>query len=290
MVRVVDSQKKCLAPWVWGVGVLAFVCLGGTTPVAAQSSRPSNPYASFPPARAAAPKPAKKTYQKVTWASLTFAQALQQAKKRKCPIFLDMYATWCRPCKRYDREVFIKSKVATFMHQNFVLLRRNGYQGEGRLLARRFNCVTYPCLLVIDDDGQEIERITRFLPARSLLSRLKQIRKGVGTLESLQKRLQQKPNDALLRYRVGFRLAYRGQQSCIKHLRYVSQKPPAGYSWLAPKALYVLGRIYYRNTLRDCANAIKVFQEYLRRFPSAKRTSRVRRLMYGCMRRLQRRR
>lgn len=36
----------------------------------------------------------------------TFKEALLEAKKENKPIFLDVYATWCGPCKKNEKNNF----------------------------------------------------------------------------------------------------------------------------------------------------------------------------------------
>lgn len=226
----------------------------------------------------------------VQWAKLSFSQAIKRAKKTQCPILVDMYATWCYPCKKYDKKVFNKFSVAQFVHQYFIPLRRDGMKGEGDQLKKRYNCVTFPCILVIGPSGKEIERVTRFMEAGPFMRRLEAIRSNQDTLASLLPKLKKRPKDAVLRYRIGRRLAYRGNSRCIKHLMFVANNPPKGYPWLGPMSLYVLGRIYYRNTKRNWAKVVEVFGLFLKKYPNNRRAARVRKMRNRAMRRLQRRR
>jgi thioredoxin-related protein len=223
----------------------------------------------------------------VQWFSGTFQQALAQARKEKKLILLDMYAYWCYPCKKYDRTVFNRADVTQYVHQHFVPVRRDGTRGEGRLLRRRYNCTTYPNILIISPDtGVEVDRLTKYMKHKAFLQQVENIRTGKVTLKALQGKLKKSPKDSVLHYRVGFRLAYRGSAASVRHLRYVANNPPKQFPHLAPRALYILGRIYYRNSRRDHANAVKVFREYLKRFPTARKAKRVRRLMIRSMRKL----
>lgn len=224
----------------------------------------------------------------VSWFVGPFEQALQIAKQQKKQVFLDMYADWCHPCKRMEREVFPKPEVRTFLDKHFVSLKRDGMRAEGAFLAKRYNCVTYPCMLVIDEQGQEVGRLTRFTLPQPFVQQLTELRDGKNTLPALLTQLQQQPRDPVLHFRVGFRYAYRGDARCIQHLQFTAQNPPSQFPHLAAKALYTLGRIYYRNTLRDCASANRTFLDYIKRFPNGADIQRVRNLYNGCLRRLRR--
>ncbi|TNE44343.1 MAG: DUF255 domain-containing protein [Deltaproteobacteria bacterium] len=281
-------KRSFATPW-FKACIVGLAVWGLSPAVMAAPPASSTPQASFSSSSQPA-KPKVKAYSHIQWASLNFTQALQQAKENKRLLFVDMYATWCFPCKKYDRMVFSRTKVATYVHQHFVPLRRNGYRGEGNYLRRRYNCVTFPCLLVIDSEGNEVERITRYHNPPQFLARLEQIRVGQDTLATLQKQLAKQPNNQLIRYRVAYRLAYRGDSRCIKMLRSVSNNPPKGFTHLAPQSLYVLGRIYYRNTKRDWPSVVKVFREYLQRFPNHRKASRVRSLLRQAIHRMNRRR
>ncbi len=224
----------------------------------------------------------------MAWFGGSFAQALESARIQKRQVFLDMYADWCGPCKRMEREVFPKPEVRSFLEKHFVSIKRDGMRGEGQFLAKRYNCVTYPCMLVIDTKGREVGRLTRFTLPQPFVQQLRELRDNKNTLPTLLAELQRQPRDPVLHYRIGFRYAYRGDARCIQHLQFTAQHPSAQYPHLAAKALYTLGRIYYRNTLRDCASANRVFSTYMRRFPNGTDFHRVRNLHNGCLRRLRR--
>jgi thiol-disulfide isomerase/thioredoxin len=206
------------------------------------------------------------------WSELTFDQTIVQATKLQRMIFLNMYAEWCGSCRRMEAAVFGKPEVLSYLQRYFISLRRDGFRGEGVALARRYNCVTYPCMLIIDGKGQEIERLTSYTPSAEFMQRLEDFRQNKGTLADLEGQLSRQPQDAVLRFRVGFRYAYRGDRRSVEHLMYVSKNPPTRYPWLAARSLYVLARIYFYNTLRDCRETVRVLDLYLKHPPSPNRS------------------
>jgi thioredoxin-related protein len=47
-----------------------------------------------------------------------FADAINKAKKEQKLIFLDLYTSWCVPCKKLAKEVFTNDTVADFLIRN----------------------------------------------------------------------------------------------------------------------------------------------------------------------------
>ncbi len=86
----------------------------------------------------------------------TYQEALALAKKEKKPIFMDIYAVWCGPCKMMTNYVFTQEEVGDFYNKNFINYKVDAERGEGVTLARKYRIRAYPTLLFIDADGNEI--------------------------------------------------------------------------------------------------------------------------------------
>lgn len=80
----------------------------------------------------------------------TFEEALDLAKKENKLIFLDIYATWCGPCKKLKSKTFSNKEVGDFYNDVFVNVALDGENGEGLVLARKYGVRGYPTLLFID--------------------------------------------------------------------------------------------------------------------------------------------
>jgi thioredoxin 1 len=86
----------------------------------------------------------------------SWSEALKKAKQEKKPIFLDVYATWCGPCKLLKARTFPNEKVGEFYNANFINVAVDGEKGEGLELARKYKVRGYPALLFIDSEGKVI--------------------------------------------------------------------------------------------------------------------------------------
>ncbi len=84
--------------------------------------------------------------------------ALNLAKKENKLIFLDIYATWCGPCKQLKKYTFANTKVGSFYNKNFINVSFNGEVGDGATLAKKYKITGYPTLLFIDGDGNIVSQ------------------------------------------------------------------------------------------------------------------------------------
>lgn len=86
----------------------------------------------------------------------TWKEAVQKARDENKPIFLDIYATWCGPCKMLKRNTFSNTKVAEFYNNSFINVSLDGEQGDGSVLASQLKIIGYPSLLFFDKNGSPI--------------------------------------------------------------------------------------------------------------------------------------
>lgn len=84
----------------------------------------------------------------------TWQQALKKSKLEKKPIFLDISASWCGPCKLLKRNTFSDEKVGAYFNKNFINVAVDGERGEGPGLAQLLNIEGYPSLFILDNSGK----------------------------------------------------------------------------------------------------------------------------------------
>lgn len=87
-------------------------------------------------------------FKKESWNDI-----LKIAKRENKLIFLDIYATWCGPCKRLKSKTFSDVEVGKLYNQTFINVSLDGEKGEGLALARKYGVRGYPTLLFLDGNG-----------------------------------------------------------------------------------------------------------------------------------------
>ncbi len=112
------------------------------------------------PAAAEAAKPAASAAVHVPFAEgRPFAESLRRAKAEGKAVMLDVVASWCGPCKIMDRTTFSDAGVVAWAKASVVPVRVDAEKGEGRKISARYQAFSFPTIVFIDGDGNEIDRL-----------------------------------------------------------------------------------------------------------------------------------
>jgi thiol-disulfide isomerase/thioredoxin len=68
-------------------------------------------------------------------------------------------AVWCGPCKIMDRTTFADPTVVDWATKTVISARVDAEKGEGRRIAARYQAFSYPTILFVNGDGNEIDRL-----------------------------------------------------------------------------------------------------------------------------------
>ncbi len=138
----------------------------------------------------------------------TFQHALDEAKRRKKNIFLDLYAVWCYPCKKLERETFSHPTVRKLL-KSYLAVKFNIDKSEGKKLVRRYRIHRFPTTLMIAPNGREIERIVGFYPPKFFRPAVKDALTPHGNYWAIKKRWRRHSNDLALTLKLADRALLR---------------------------------------------------------------------------------
>ena len=94
-----------------------------------------------------------------------YEEALGEAQSRNQLLLAYLYTDWCSYCKKMDSETFRDSELIDEMSSSYVWLRLNAEkQEDGVRLQRKFGITAYPCTIIMDQSGAELDRIEGYVP------------------------------------------------------------------------------------------------------------------------------
>lgn len=135
------------------------------------------------------------TAQEIKW--MTMNQALEAQKKNPKKIFVDIYTSWCGPCKMLEKNTFQNKDVAKYINEKFYAVKFNGegneevtYQGvtyknpnydpakastrnSPHDFASAVGIRAYPTMLIFSEKGELLFPITGYYTPTQLEPMLK---------------------------------------------------------------------------------------------------------------------
>ncbi len=90
----------------------------------------------------------------------SWAEVLSKSKATNKPIFVDIYTSWCGPCKQMSKNIFPQKEVGDKYNHSFICYKIDAEKGEGVELAKTYNVSSYPTFLFIKPDGSLFYKIT----------------------------------------------------------------------------------------------------------------------------------
>jgi thioredoxin-like negative regulator of GroEL len=148
----------------------------------------------------------------------TLEEALAKAKQAKKPLFVDVYGTWCGPCKQMAATAFIDPEVTSYYNSNFISLKLDGEKNDGPGVMQKYGISAYPTLLYFNAKGELVGKVVGGQQAKQLLSKGKDIvnpesnpvfvanktyqksKKKQDDLKAYVKVLQENEHDSLAKY------------------------------------------------------------------------------------------
>jgi len=138
--------------------------------------------------------------QEINWITLEEAVALQKKNPKK--IMMDMYTSWCGPCKLLDAKTFKNKDVAEYVNKHYYAVKFNAEgndvvsfkdktfsnpnydpakakrRNSGHELARFFSVKSYPTILFLDEKAEFIAPIIGYKKPQQIELYLKMFKKN----------------------------------------------------------------------------------------------------------------
>lgn len=132
------------------------------------------------------------SFGQITFEHGTLEEALKKAKQAKKPLFVDVYATWCGPCKQMAATSFIDPEVTAYYNDHFISLKLDGEKNDGPGVMQKYGITAYPTLLYFNANGDLVGKVVGGQQARQLLAKGKEIVNPEGNPVFLANKTYQK--------------------------------------------------------------------------------------------------
>ena len=113
----------------------------------------------------------------------SWEEVLQESNTKNKPIFIDVYTSWCGPCKKMARDVFTQPNVGDFFNEYFINYKIDAEKGEGPEIASKYGVRAYPTMLLLSPQKQEV--LHTIVGGRSPEQLIDEARKGINNTEIL---------------------------------------------------------------------------------------------------------
>ncbi|MFT5777582.1 MAG: thioredoxin-related protein [Crocinitomicaceae bacterium] len=107
----------------------------------------------------------------INFQDLTLKEGIAKAKKENKKLFIDVYATWCGPCKYLSKNIFTDQDLGGFINEHFIAIKLDGEQPDGESLMIDFDLNSYPTMLFLDSDRSFLKKIVGAVEANVILAR-----------------------------------------------------------------------------------------------------------------------
>ena len=83
----------------------------------------------------------------------TWKEIIEKAQRNNKSIFIDVYTSWCGPCKKMSKDIFPLTEVGKVYNGNFICYQVDGEKGDGIQIVNKYGVRAYPTYLFVKADG-----------------------------------------------------------------------------------------------------------------------------------------
>ena len=96
-------------------------------------------------------------FSQIEFQHITLKEAKALAKEKNKPVFVDVFATWCGPCKYMANTTFMDPEIGNYFNTEFINVKLDGEKVDGPSVMSEYGITAYPTLLFISPKGELIK-------------------------------------------------------------------------------------------------------------------------------------
>ena len=104
----------------------------------------------------------------IDFQKISLKEAVKRAKAEQKPIFIDIFATWCGPCKVLSKTTFKDEGLGEFMNEHFINIKLDGELPDGASLMEKFELGAFPTMLFLSSELEMLRMIEGAVDAETI--------------------------------------------------------------------------------------------------------------------------
>lgn len=204
------------------------------------------------------------SFSQINFVSGSLSDVMQKAKSENKVLMVDVLTEWCKWCVELDNKVYANPQIYEFANANQINYKIDAEKGEGIDFAKKFKISGYPTVLFLDVNGNEIDRVFGYYPAKDFYEMMVDYNKGVNTFNSLKATLEKDPNDIPANLKIADKYMSLGKDKEAKeHLNKIIELDPKNLSGKEDDAAFKLA------TLSDKDKIINDLESFIHNNPES---------------------
>lgn len=107
----------------------------------------------------------------ISFDHITLEKAKKQAKSSGKMIFIDVYTTWCGPCKEMARTTFQSDALGKLFNKKFINIKLDAENdADGPMVSKNYSVSAYPTLLFLNAEGKLVKKLVGKQSEEKLMS------------------------------------------------------------------------------------------------------------------------
>ncbi|HUV14868.1 MAG TPA: thioredoxin fold domain-containing protein [Acidobacteriota bacterium] len=195
--------------------------------------------------------------------------AFAEAVDGKQAVLTFLYTDWCGYCRQMDQSTFQDPAVIGQLGSEYSWLRLNAETDPaGAEMRQRFGVTGFPTVLILDEGGDEIDRLQGFVPAPQFVKVVEESVSSPTSVGLLRKQAEKSPDDAEIQYRLAIKyMESRMYEKAGVQFSKVIDLDPENRSGTADSSLYYLAEIHFAT--QNLSGTLETLNSLQEKFPKS---------------------
>ena len=206
--------------------------------------------------------------ERVSWFQGSFEEAQAEAKAKDKMLLVDVWSEHCAQCGVMDEQVWGTAEGAALVG-DAIAVKVPSDAPESYDFRHRYPITGLPAIILLNSDGDEINRIVGYLGRERFLVDGNEMMTGIDPIPELETRVETTPQDLATRFILLEQYLFRGREAeARRQMDAILEADPDNGTGNADKAVRALAK-YYAFFLMDAGGSAEIWRTIPERYPNS---------------------